>query len=112
METGLRQHLRRIGGFALALTASHLSPAADTFPAGLRGAFVLNEDNSHFFGSRPPEAMNREGLHAFIDQYAGTKVTHLFLSPNSMRASFRSRTRDAIWDPVEGREPDGLWPRN
>ncbi|MFM8617350.1 MAG: hypothetical protein ACKOE8_01305 [Opitutaceae bacterium] len=112
MKTGLRQRLRRIGGFALALTVGHLSPAAETIPGGLRGAFIINEDNSHFFGSRPPEAMTLAGLHAFIDQYAGTKVTHLFLSPNSMRASFRSRTRDAIWDPVDGREPDGLWPRN
>lgn len=112
MEKGLGQYFRRLSGFALALTAVQLSPAAEVVAASLRGAFVINEDNSHFFGTRPPEAMNLAGLHAFIDQYAGTKVTHLFLSPNSMRASFRSRTRDAIWDPVEGREPEGLWPRN
>lgn len=112
MEKGLGQYFRRLSGFALALTVVQLSPAAEVVAASLRGAFVINEDNSHFFGSRPPEAMNLAGLHAFVDQYAGTKVTHLFLSPNSMRASFRSRTRDAIWDPVEGREPDGLWPRN
>jgi hypothetical protein len=112
MATGLHPHLRRLGRLVLALTAVQLSPAAESGAASLRGAFVINEDNSHFFGSRPPEAMNLGGLHAFIDHYAATKVTHLFLSPNSMRASFRSRTRDAIWDPVEGREPDGLWPRN
>ena len=29
-----------------------------------------------------------------------------------MRASFRSRSRDAIWDPVDGKEPDGIWPQN
>jgi hypothetical protein len=73
---------------------------------------ILNEDNSHFFSSRPAEAMTREGLQALVDGYAGSAVTHLFLSPNSMRASFRSRTREAIWDPVNGVEPDHVWPKN
>ena len=63
-------------------------------PLGL----VINEDNSHFFGSRSPDAMTLEGLHQFVDQYAGTKVSHLFLCPNAMRASFNSKTRDAIWE--------------
>lgn len=78
----------------------------------LRGAFIINEDDSHFFSSREPEKMTLEGLHAFIDQYAGTAVTHLFLCPNAMRASFRSQSRDAIWDPVEGKPPTGRWPDN
>jgi len=56
--------------------------------------------------------MTLAGLHAFVDQYAGSAVTHLFLCPNSMRASFRSRSRDAIWDPVAGKEPPGMWPQN
>ena len=56
--------------------------------------------------------MTLAGLQAFVDQYAGSAVTHLFLCPNAMRASFRSRSRDAIWDPVDGKEPDGLWPQN
>ncbi len=77
-----------------------------------RGMLILNEDNSHFFGSRPPEAMTRAGLLAWADGYAGTAVTHLFLNPTAMRASFRSRTREAIWDPVDGIEPQALWPRN
>ncbi len=73
---------------------------------------IINEDNSHFFTTRDPEQMNLAGLVAFVDQYAGTAVTHLFLSPNSMRASFRSTTREAIWDPVDGAEPMGRWPQN
>ncbi len=78
---------------------------------------VINEDNSHFFGTRPAEMMTVEGLNAFVDQYAGTKVTHLFLNPNAMRASFRSSTRDAIWDEgtqtiPKADEPGGLWPNN
>lgn len=86
--------------------------AASRGPVIPPGALIVNEDNSHFFGSRAPEAMTRAGLVAWVDQYAGTAVTHLFLSPNSMRASFRSRTREAIWDPVAGVAPTGLWPEN
>ena len=103
--------LPRLAGLLLAALAVLPVPAAETPPA-LRGMLVVNEDNSHFFGSRPPEEMTLAGLHAWVDQYAGTRVTHLFLNPNAMRASFRSRTREAIWDPVEGREPDHPWPRN
>ncbi len=73
---------------------------------------IINEDNSHFFGSREAEDMTRAGLEAFVDQYADTAVTHLFLCPNAMRASFRSRTREAIWDPVEGRSHSSRWPDN
>lgn len=80
--------------------------------ATLGNMLVINEDNSHFFGSRRPEDMTLAGLHAFVDQYAGSAVTHLFLNANAMRASFRSRSRDAIWDPVNGKEPDGRWPQN
>jgi len=76
------------------------------------GMLIVNEDNSHFFGSRPPGQMTQAGLEAWVDGYANTKVTHLFLSPNSMRASFRSRTREAIWDPAQGVEPKDLWPQN
>ncbi len=80
--------------------------------ARMRNMLVINEDNSHFFGTRRPEQMNLAGLHAFVDQYADSAVTHLFLCPNAMRASFRSTSRDAIWDPVDGKEPTGRWPRN
>ena len=86
--------------------------AADRPARPLDAALVLNEDNSHFFGTRKPEEMTTAGLNAFVDQYAGSAVTHLFLCPNAMRASFRSRSRDAIWDPVGSKEPGDLWPQN
>ncbi len=66
---------------------------------------ILNEDDSHFFGSRSAEQMNIEGLHAFVDQYANTKVSHLFLCPNAMKASHRSKVRDAIWEMGDGQKP-------
>ncbi len=59
---------------------------------------ILNEDNSHFYTSRSAEEMTLEGLHAFVDQYADSRVSHLFLSTNSMKASFKSKTREAIWE--------------
>ena len=67
-------------------------------PAASKLGLVINEDNSHFFGTRTADQMTLVGLYAFIDQYAGTKVNHLFLNPNAMRASFRSTSRDSIWD--------------
>ncbi len=87
-------------------------PATAQEPRGL----VINEDNSHFFGTRQPDDMTLDGLHAFVDQYSGTKVSHLFLCPNAMRASFRSTTRDAIWDETGQEVPaagvGALWVAN
>ncbi|NLS98094.1 MAG: hypothetical protein GXX96_38685 [Planctomycetaceae bacterium] len=97
---------------ACGLLAAETPPKAPVPGDSLRNMLVINEDNSHFFGSRKPEEMTRAGLHAFVDQYAGSAVTHLFLNANAMRASFRSSSRDAVWDPVDGKEPDGLWPQN
>ena len=72
-------------------------------PRGL----ILNEDNSHFFGSRNASDMTVEGLRAFVDQYAGTKVSHLFLNPNAMRASYASAVWDRIWDVGGQKVPEG-----
>ncbi|MBQ2682566.1 MAG: hypothetical protein IJG02_01680 [Thermoguttaceae bacterium] len=76
-------------------------------------ALILNEDNSHFFGSRKPDDMTIEGLHAFVDQYAGTAVTHLFLNVNASRANVANPAREAIWEPNrDGVEPTDGWPAN
>jgi hypothetical protein len=108
---GWQRWLRALGGCGL-LFGLVGGQAAGGPPAGLRGALIVNEDNSHFFGSRPAEAMTRQGVEALIDGYAGSAVTHLFLNPNSMRTSYRSAVRDAIWEPVNGVVPTGLWPLN
>jgi len=105
-----------VGSFRLGILLSAVVMSASVVVQGriatLDNALILNEDDSHFFSSREPGSMNLQGLEAFIDQYAGTAVTHLFLCPNAMRASFRSRTREAIWDPVEGRSPSNRWVDN
>jgi len=59
---------------------------------------ILNEDNTHFFGSRPAEKMSIEGLKELIDHYAVGQVTQIFLNPNAMRTSYRSGVRDSLWD--------------
>jgi hypothetical protein len=105
-------HCIGIAGLLIATASGGEPTTAAGKPSSLCNMLALNEDNSHFFGTRKPEDMTTAGLNAFVDQYAGSAVTHLFLNPNAMRASFRSQTRDAIWDPVGGKEPDGLWPQN
>ena len=68
----------------------------------MKELFLLNEDWMHYLFTRTEEELDVENLEAFIDQYAGGKVTHLFLNPNGQRASFRSKSREALWDPVPG----------
>ena len=76
------------GSVVAALIAAALIAGGSAAAQGPRG-LVINEDNSHFFGTRQADDMTLEGLHAFVDQYAGTEASHLFLCPNAMRASFR-----------------------
>ena len=103
------------GSVVAALIAAALIAGGSAAAQGPRG-LVINEDNSHFFGTRQADDMTLEGLHAFVDQYAGTEASHLFLCPNAMRASFRSTTRDAIWDPRGQDAPEpgfgGPWAAN
>jgi hypothetical protein len=84
----------------------------------MRNMFVINEDDSHFFGTRQPDQMTLAGLQAFIDQYAGTTVTHLFLNPNAQKASYRSDVWEAIWELKGAQQParegssEKLWCEN
>ncbi|MHC1769149.1 MAG: hypothetical protein AB9869_33510 [Verrucomicrobiia bacterium] len=71
---------------------------------GAKPRLILNEDDSHFFGTRSADEMNIESLRAFVDQYADTAVTHLFLCPNAMKSSYRSQVRDAIWEFEDGQK--------
>ena len=74
---------------------------------------AVNEDNSHFFGGRLPEDMTLEGLQAFVDHYADTGVTHLFLCPNAQRASYLSPVRGAIWENIpQNAGFHSAWPQN
>ncbi|MBO7679266.1 MAG: hypothetical protein J6S75_06315, partial [Thermoguttaceae bacterium] len=78
-----------------------------------RDALILNEDNSHFFGTRSSDEMSVEGLNAFVDQYADTAVTHIFFCVNASRANVANPAREAIWEPNrDGVEPTDPWPLN
>lgn len=92
---------------------------ACAFSVGVDGAepfenmLVINEDNSHFFFNRTSDEMTVDGLNEFVDQYANTAVTHLFLNPNASRANFTNPARNAIWEPnSKGVEPTDRWPQN
>ncbi|MDR2757667.1 MAG: hypothetical protein LBC20_18405 [Planctomycetaceae bacterium] len=73
-------------------------------PKSLDGMFIINEDAWNFFTSRTPEQMTLKDLHAFVDQYAETKITHLFLNPNAQKTRFQSQTRDALWHDTDSKE--------
>ncbi len=53
---------------------------------------ALNEDNSHFFGSRPPEAMTVEGCRELVDHYAVGQVRQILFCPNAKSLPARFTT--------------------
>ena len=67
----------------------------------------LNEDNSHYYFSRAGQKLDAETVASFIDQYAGTAVRELMLSPNSQRTSYGSKVWDPIWLGYDPAAPDG-----
>ena len=69
-------------------------------------SLALNEDNSHFFGTRAGRPVATATVDALVDQYAGTQVSHLLFSPNCMRTSYGSRVWDPIWRGYDPQGPD------
>ena len=67
---------------------------------------ALNEDNSHFFGTRAGRPLTAETVDALVDQYAATRVSHLLFCPNCMRTSYGSRVWDPIWRGYDPQGPD------
>jgi hypothetical protein len=112
LRSRIRLLLLLVMTVAVCVPLYRICQADDQRVEQLRNMLVINEDDSHFFQFRNPEEMTLAELNAWVDQYANGAVTHLFLCPNAQRASFRSDTRDAIWDPVDGKEPQDKWPQN
>ena len=83
-------------------------------PAVVPRGLVINEDNSRFCLNRSEGKMTRAGLHEFIDQYAGTQVTHLFLCPNGMRVNYRTGAEgwESIWKGNHPEKSKSRWMRN
>lgn len=65
---------------------------------------MLNEDNSHFFYTRGQADITPDIIDEWVDQYAGTQVRELVISPNSMRTSYDSDAWEPIW---RGYDPAG-----
>lgn len=61
----------------------------------------LNEDNSHYFGTRGKKASDPEEIRNFILQYKGTNVTRMILNGNSQKTSFPSKAGDVIYKDVD-----------
>lgn len=66
-----------------------------------RTAVAVNQDFDFFFAARAEDQMTLAGLQAWVDQFAGTHVSHLFLCPNGMRTNYRSTVWEAYWDGVD-----------
>lgn len=117
MRNGIRATVASmllVAGLAAGAGAGEEGGGMKTAPGTGGEILVFNEDSSHFFYTRDDEEMTRAGLQAWVDRYAGTKATHLFLCTNCQRANFASETKDPIWAPYDGgkdptRKSD--WPR-
>ena len=67
---------------------------------------AINEDNSHFFGSRNPEAMTEAGLRELVDHYAGPLTREVLFCVAGMRASYAAAAWEPIWEGVEFAEDE------
>ena len=59
-------------------------------------AFVVNEDNDHFF-KLASSWMNREGLVRYAKEVLQGRVTHFSMCVNGQRTSYDSKTWEPIW---------------
>jgi len=122
----IRMHIERVLCLAivlclLALGHGDAAESKETTKPTMTRGLIHNEDSSNYYMVNPPEDMCIDSLHAFIDRYAGTQLTHMFLCGNAMRTSFDSKVRDPIWgdgDPeqriAQGRfsEAGATWARH
>jgi hypothetical protein len=72
----------------------------------MRGGIALNEDDSHYFFTRAGQALDREAVAGWVDQYAETQVKELILNPNCMRTSYASNAWNPIWHGYDPRGKD------
>ena len=88
------------------LSALPLAAFAPKLKSEAPGGLALNEDNSHFFFSRAGKRLTTADVDQWVDQYAGTQVKELVISPNSMRTSYASKVWDPIWHGYDPAGPD------
>ncbi len=67
---------------------------------------MLNEDNSHFFGSREADKMTIEGLKELLSHYASAQMKEILFCPNAMRVNVKPD--NPYWQPIwAGYDSDG-----
>ena len=87
----------------LAMTFCSRSGVSRELPLGL----VINVDDSHYVAGSGSAHMNLASLRLFVDQFADTQVSQLFLCGNAQRTNYDSNVWEAIW---EGNEHlDNSW---
>jgi hypothetical protein len=62
-----------------------------------QNTLIVDYDCSNFFVSHEPDELNLQGLQAWVDQYADTQVSHLFLNPNAQRTDYDSNVWESMW---------------
>jgi len=67
---------------------------------------MLNEDDSHFYGSRTPDQMTVEGCQELVDHYVSPQMKELIFNPNAMRTSFPSKVWEPIWADYDPNGPE------
>jgi len=82
-------------------------------PGGLtKSSIILNADCGAFFQSRPESEMTLEGCRAFVDQFAASNISHLFLNCVSQKTAYPSKVwesyREIDWDVVAQLSNPGL----
>jgi hypothetical protein len=62
---------------------------------------TFNEDCNHFFFTRGPEKMTREGLCELVDHYAGPQVREMIFNVNAMRIGYAGKVFQSMWDGLD-----------
>ncbi len=63
---------------------------------------IVNEDDSNFYklsGKYSEDELTEEFVRNYIRQFKDTNLTHFFMCPNAQRAGFKSKVKQAIWEP-------------
>ena len=69
---------------------------------------IVNEDNSHLFHKLQPSQANEKYLNDYVDNLANASITHLFINPNAMRTSYKSKVWEAAWEPMDTSIPSAF----
>jgi hypothetical protein len=62
---------------------------------------MLNEDATHFYSSRPPEKISREGAYELVDHYISPQMKELVFNVNDSRVNFPSKVWQTKWDGLD-----------